>query len=173
MMSPLADVADIVAKATIVAGIAIAAGWLARRQRAAVRHLIFAAAFVVLALLPAARVMGPSIPVRLPLARTAWTPPALPPAAGELTFAGRSSSSGQATRDPGWPATATSTLLQATWLVGGIACLLTVALGLWQIRRVQRDAVPWRGAQITETIWRAGREAESSTSWCTKLSPVR
>jgi uncharacterized protein (TIGR03435 family) len=149
MMSPLADVADIVAKATIVAGIAIAAGWLARRQRAAVRHLIFAAAFVVLALLPAARVMGPSIPVRLPLARAAWTPPALPPAAGELTFAGRSSSSGQATRDPGWPATATSTLLQATWLVGGIACLLSVALGLWQIRRVQRDAVPWRGAQIT------------------------
>ena len=40
MMSPLADVADIVAKATIGAGIAIAAGWLARRQRAAVRHLI-------------------------------------------------------------------------------------------------------------------------------------
>jgi hypothetical protein len=45
---------SLIAKATLVTACALVAGWLARRRRAAVRHLIFAGAFMVIALLPAA-----------------------------------------------------------------------------------------------------------------------
>jgi beta-lactamase regulating signal transducer with metallopeptidase domain len=154
MMSPVLNVvnivvvADLVAKATVVAGFAIAAGWVARRQRAALRHLIFVAAFVVLGLLPAARVVVPSLLVRLPVASpTAGTSAVLPLTAGDLTFvADASPQSG--THGPNWPAISTSTLLQAAWMAGAIVCLLPVGLGLWQIRRVRRHALPWRDVQV-------------------------
>jgi uncharacterized protein (TIGR03435 family) len=158
MMSPVlnvmnflnvVDVADLVAKATVVTGFAVAAGWLARRQRAAVRHLIFVAAFVVLGLLPAASVIVPSILVRLPVATaTAGTSAVLPLTVGDVTFVAPASSQ-PGTHGPDRPAISTSTLLQAAWLAGAIVCLLPVGLGLWQIRRVRRQALPWRDAQVT------------------------
>jgi uncharacterized protein (TIGR03435 family) len=151
MISPVVDVvdvADLLAKATVVTGLAIAAGWVARRQRAALRHLIFVAAFVVLGLLPAARAVGPSILVRLPVApATAGMPPVLPLTTGELTLVAKTSSE-FGTRSRSWPAISASRLLRAAWLAGAIVCLLPVGLGLWQIRRVRRRALPWRDAQV-------------------------
>src|SRR4249920_599258 len=102
------NVADLVAKATVVTGFALAAGWLARRQRAAVRHLIFVAAFVVLGLLPAASVIVPSVLVRLPVATaTAGTSAVLPLTAGDLTFVAAASSQ-PGTHGPDRPAISTS-----------------------------------------------------------------
>jgi hypothetical protein len=54
---------SLIVKATVVTAFAIVAGWLARRRRAAVRHLIFVAAFAVLALIPAATAVLPAVPV--------------------------------------------------------------------------------------------------------------
>ena len=59
---------SLIAKATVVTGFAIVAGWLTRRVRAAVRHLIFVAAFMTLALLPAATAILPTLPIPVRLA---------------------------------------------------------------------------------------------------------
>jgi hypothetical protein len=85
---------SLIAKATVVTALAIAGGWLARHRRAAVRHLIFAAAFAALALLPVATAVIPavSIPVRvLVMPVTTGAPRATPAdrAIEGVTFRGR------------------------------------------------------------------------------------
>ena len=141
---------SLIAKATVVTAFAMVAGWLARHQRAAVRHLIFVGAFAVLALLPAATAVMPAFPVRL-LAVPAMAPAApmapLNRTVEVLTFvAGGPSESHAGSRSTG-PVLSTLTLLMIVWLAGAICTLVPVALGLWQIRRVRRHGLPWRDAQ--------------------------
>jgi uncharacterized protein (TIGR03435 family) len=140
---------SLIAKATVVTAFAMVAGWLARHQRAAVRHLIFVGAFAVLALLPAATAVMPAFPVRL-LAVPAMAPAApvapLNRTVDVLTFvAGGPSESHAGSRTE--PVLSTLTLLMIVWLAGAICTLVPVALGLWQIRRVRRHGLPWRDAQ--------------------------
>lgn len=143
---------SLIAKATAVTALAIVAGWLARRQRAAVRHLIFVGAFAVLALLPAATAVMPSVPVavRLPAMRAAAdTERATPlnPGVDALMAAGGGPSEARASTRKR-PALSIFTLLATVWLAGAIGCLVRVALGLWQIHRVRRSGLPWRNAQM-------------------------
>src|SRR4030095_3317226 len=137
---------SLIAKATVVSAFALIAGWLARRRRAAVRHLIFLAAFAVLALLPAATAVMPAIPVPLQLLampETAGTVRAIslnraPEPVDALTFpAGRPAEPRASNRTS--PALSTRMWLLIVWLAGVIGCLVPVALGLWQIRRVRRQ----------------------------------
>jgi uncharacterized protein (TIGR03435 family) len=142
---------SLIVKATVVTALALGAGWLARRRRAAVRHLIFVAAFAVLALLPAATAVVPavSVPVHIQtLPAAADTPRVIPldRPGGTLMVAVEGPSSGTDSR--AWPALSTFTLFSMTWFVGAICCLVPVAAGLWQIRRVRREGLPWRDAQI-------------------------
>jgi beta-lactamase regulating signal transducer with metallopeptidase domain len=142
---------SLIAKATAVTAFAIVAGWLARRKRAAVRHLMFVGAFAVLALLPAATAVIP--PVRVPVRLMAT------PAAAEMARATPLDRTGNVVMVPGgrpsesrasnrsWPALSTFTLLATVWVAGAICCLVHVALGLWQIHRVRRDGLPWSDAQ--------------------------
>ena len=144
----------LIAKATFVIAFAMFAGWLARRRRAAVRHLIFAAAFAVLALLPAATAVMPAVPFGVRFSSTSAiedTASATPlnrtvEALETLTFAAGGPSESHST-SRSWPVLSTSTLLTTVWLAGVICCLVPVALGLWQIRRVRRHGLPWRDAQ--------------------------
>ena len=74
-----------------------------------------------------------------------------------LTFvAGGPSESRASSRT--WPVLSRSTLLPTVWLTGVICCLVPVALGLWQIRRVRRHGLPWPDAQTmtNELARRAG-----------------
>jgi uncharacterized protein (TIGR03435 family) len=142
---------SLIAKATVVLACAMAAGWLARHRRAAVRHLIFAGAFAALAVLPAATAAVPAVPVRL------LTMPSIADAERAIPFnwtveiamlaAADSSEARAASRT--WPVLSPFTLLPTVWLAGVICCLVPVALGLWQIRRVRRHGLPWREAQTT------------------------
>src|SRR5580765_5578334 len=144
----------LIAKATFVIAFAMFAEWLARRRRAAVRHLLFAAAFAVLALLPAATAVMPavSIGVRFPatsaIEDTASATPLKRTVEGleTLTFVGDGPSESHST-SRSWPVLPTPMLLTTAWLVGVICCLMPVALGLRQIRRVRRHGSPWRDAQ--------------------------
>jgi bla regulator protein BlaR1 len=144
----------LIAKATFVIAFAMFAGWLARRRRAAVRHLIFAAAFAALALLPAATAVMPAVPigVRFPATsaiedRASATPLNRTVEAGEtLTFPADGPSESHST-SRSWPVLPTPMLLTTAWLVGVIGCLMPVALGLRQIRHVRRHGSPWRDAQ--------------------------
>src|SRR3954468_695524 len=63
-------VISLLAKATVVIVFALIAAWLARRQRASLRHLIWLAAFAVLALLPAGAAVMPSVPIHVPFPST-------------------------------------------------------------------------------------------------------
>ena len=143
-------VLSLVAKATVVTAFAVVAGWLARRRRAAVRHLIFVAAFAVLALLPAATALIPAVPVPIRLvAMPATDAPRATPlnrTVEALTFVAGVPSGSRASGGIS-PVRSTFTVLPALWLAGAIWCLMPVALGLWQIRRVRRRGLPWREAQ--------------------------
>ncbi|HEY3886814.1 MAG TPA: hypothetical protein VGL62_16485, partial [Vicinamibacterales bacterium] len=65
--------ASLVVKATVIAVLAVAGARLARRSRAAVRHVWLAAAIAILLLLPIASLAAPSVTIRLPIARTIAT----------------------------------------------------------------------------------------------------
>jgi uncharacterized protein (TIGR03435 family) len=142
----------LIAKATVVIAFALVVGWLARRRRAAVGHLIIMAAFVVLALLPAATAVMPavSVPVRLlampATGDTARAPPLNRTVETVMFVAGGPSESRAGSRRT-WRALSTLGVLQTVWMAGVICYLVPVALGLWQIRRVRRQGLPWRDAQ--------------------------
>ena len=139
---------SLIVKATVVIAVAMAAGWLTRRRRAAVRHLIFAGAFAVLALLPAATAVVPAVPVRLAMpsiADTGFTAPVNRTVEALMLVAGGPSESPVNSRTR--PMRSPFTLLPIVWSAGLICCLVPVALGLWQIRRVRRHGLPWRDAQ--------------------------
>jgi bla regulator protein blaR1 len=143
---------SLIAKATVVTALALVAEWLARRRRAAVRHLIMVAAFAVLALLPSATTVIPAIriPLRfLAMPATGDAVRATPfnrTSEGVMLVAGGPSESRAGSRRT-WPAPSTFRLLSTVWLAGVICCLVPVALGLWQIRRVRRHGLPWADGQ--------------------------
>ena len=65
----------IVVKVTVVAALGLAAAWLARRSRAAVRHALLAVTFGATLLLPIASIVAPPVHVTVPVAevsRAAW-----------------------------------------------------------------------------------------------------
>jgi len=140
---------SLIAKVTVVTGFAVVAARLVRHQRAAVRHLILAAAFAVIALLPAATAVTPAVPVRLlPMLARTDTAPATQrhrPVEALMFVAGGPSESHVSGRI--WPVPSSATLMLFVWSTGAICCLVPAALGLWQIRRIRRHGRPWRDAQ--------------------------
>lgn len=151
---------SLAAKATVVIMLAMGAAWMARRRRAAVRHVFFVAAFAALAVLPAATAIVPAValPVRLPVmpTTTADAARAIPP--DRTVEATMPLGAGSSTPRPGAGisrAPSTSTALLTIWVAGAIGCLVHVAIGLWQIRRIRLQGVPWREAQaITNDLAR-------------------
>ena len=146
----MSDPVSLVAKATIVVVFALAAGRLARHRRASLRHLVFLAAFAVLALLPAAATVIPAVavPVRIPsVAATvddAQVIPVIRTVDGVLSMpAGRP----QPPAGRAWPMLTLFTWMSAVWIAGVLGGLMPLALGMWQVRRVRRDGLPWRDAQ--------------------------
>ena len=140
---------SLIVKATVVTAAAMGAGWLTRRRPAAVRHLIFVATFAVLALLPLAATILPAISVRVVVTpATAGTAGATPlhPIVDGTTLVARAAAS-PVTGSRSRPALSLAALLSAVWLTGVLSCLASVVLGLWQIRRVRRDGLPWDDAQ--------------------------
>src|ERR1700722_5813510 len=72
----------IVVKVTVVAALGLAAAWLARRNRAAVRHALLAAMFGAALVLPIASIVAPSIHVAVPV--VGMTRAALPLVVGTI-----------------------------------------------------------------------------------------
>src|SRR5579862_4361963 len=62
--------ASVVAKATVIAAFGLMGARLARRSRAAVRHILLAATFTVLLLLPVASLIVPPVRVAVQTERT-------------------------------------------------------------------------------------------------------
>jgi TonB family protein len=143
---------SLVVKATLVMVLAFAGAQLARRRSAGVRHALLASLFAALLLLPLVSLVAPPFAVQVNAPRPAAS-------IGVATF--RTTVTARATRARAAPAESprsapsASTLLVAGWTVGAALFLLPVLAGLWQVRSLRRNALPWRAGQaIAEDLAR-------------------
>jgi uncharacterized protein (TIGR03435 family) len=130
---------SIILKATIIMTLALAGVIVARRSRASVRHLMLAAGFLILLVLPFAIWLAP--PVKLEVPRL---PKAVPAALLE-TSAAVAPVTVQVTTTNRSPATSIplSTTIAVVWIAGGILLSLPIVMGFWQLGRIRRSGSPW------------------------------
>jgi uncharacterized protein (TIGR03435 family) len=134
----------ILIKVTVIMALAFAGLKLARRSRAAVRHVLLAASFVVLLMLPIASIIAPAVSVAMPAAvQQAIEPlivepivqdPPMPSTAG-------ASPTTSAASESAWPSL--SAFLLGSWIAGVAVFLLPVILGMRQVGALRRSAFPW------------------------------
>jgi uncharacterized protein (TIGR03435 family) len=144
---------SIIAKATVVLGLALLAVRSFRHTRASVRHIVLASAFGVLVMLPAVVRVLPPVAVPVPVIAVSDPIPRrlfvvdgavtsrLPPVFDVTASPGRI--------PPAWMAT----ILRSVWI--GIAALfvLPVAVVLWRLHELRRGSVPWpRGEPLLRTL---------------------
>ncbi|HVE72132.1 MAG TPA: M56 family metallopeptidase [Thermoanaerobaculia bacterium] len=125
-------------KSTLILAGAFAVAMLARRARAAVRHAIFAAAFLALLLLPiASSRLAPR--VELPVFKAEASAPMQAPAQAVIQPAIVTTAVAQlpATR---WSAADVAIAIYAT---GVLSILLMLAAGVWRLHRWASDADVW------------------------------
>ena len=138
---------SIAAKATVVLLVTLIAAQAARRGRASVRHLLLTAGFGVLLVLPVVAALAPPLlvdvaPVRVldgnyPADSVFLSIPVPVPEMPAVIVA------------PGaqpWDSTA-GELLVLAWLGGVIVFAAPVLVGLVQVRRFRRTALPWAAGQ--------------------------
>jgi TonB family protein len=135
--------ASILAKATVIAALGLLATLVARRSRAAVRHALLAALFAVLLVLPIASLVAPPVRIALPAAEERTGQGFSGPVALDLPAAPAQLSAGSASPVPPPAGLSPSTLWLAGWIAGTVLFLLPVVMGLWQVRRLRRAALPW------------------------------
>jgi beta-lactamase regulating signal transducer with metallopeptidase domain len=160
MMSILTDAAvyltsvavvAILVKATLFLVVGLCAVWLTRRARASVRHLLLAATFATLIVLPALVLVGPAVSIEVPaLARNAaQATSAIQPLAGSTSVSPSIGTAGRADRlglgrsgRLSWRAIALT-----IWLAGAVLAMLSTTIDLWRVRRIVRDGLPWPALQ--------------------------
>ena len=135
---------SILLKATLFLAFGLAAAWLARRQRASVRHWLLAATFATLLGLPFLVLLGPAVSIEVPVAAGAggpastnpgaWSSPVLMPAPVETDTA-------PALNQPSGPSW--STLALCVWFGGAVLLMMSAALDLRRIRLTVRNGLPW------------------------------
>lgn len=135
---------SILLKATLFLVLGLTTTWLARRERASVRHLLLAATFATLLTLPFLVFLGPTFSVEIPivaeddaLAATNTTVTSdserAPASVNTIAAAVRTKSSG-----PSWP-----TLALGVWFSGAALLMISVAFDWWRVRRIIRNGLPW------------------------------
>ena len=140
---------SILAKATLITTIALAAAWLARGARAAVRHMMLAASFAALLALPAASLLVP--PVRIAVARQADAPPSVASAI-DVTQTTAPAPAGDAVA-PSSTSQLTEhevplyDLLLAGWIAGAAVFVLRMIVGLRGVHLLRRSSMAWRDGQ--------------------------
>ena len=132
--------ATLLVKATLTLAVVLAVTGLARRSRAAARHVLLVAAFAVLLTLPAASFVMPSRGVTLPAPLAASSAPvtAVVPVmtSPSPTRLGAQESGDTFRIDSGMTASA---LLWTVWGAGAFLCLLPVLFGTWHLRALRRS----------------------------------
>lgn len=142
----------LIAKATVILGIALVATRAARRAPASVRALILATAFGLLFVLPIASALSPAREVQIPEAYAPlflWEDEA---AAGmPLDVVAPRPAAAGTTRS--WPVPSVISLARSMWVLGVVATLAPLLLGLRRSRAVRRDAREWAdGATLASTL---------------------
>ena len=144
---------SIIAKATVVLGLALVAVRSFRHTRASVRHVVLASAFGVLVVLPAVVSLLPpvAVPVPMTVPNDAIAPRLLvadgattthPPPVLDVRQA-------PARVSPDWVAT----WLRSAWLAVAALFLVPVAIVLWRLHRLRRGGLPWiKGEPLVRTL---------------------
>ena len=143
----------IIFKATLTLVAALSVAKLCVRSRASVRHLLFAATFGALLLLPLANAVVPAIVVEVSGARATVSSPVGLVArdstqhADVVRAATSSPDSGKSI------ALSLQQTLVAAWFFGVVIFSVPIVLGLSQVRRLCRHGLPWRqGRSIIDGI---------------------
>jgi bla regulator protein BlaR1 len=147
---------SIVAKVTITTALGLAAAWVARGNRAAIRHALLAATFGVILLLPVVSLMAPQVHIIVPVEveRRVAVPPLVEAVATSRSEAAVVAAGYRvipAVPQRSWPSL--PVLLFAGWTIGAVLFLLPVVIGRRQIRSLLRSGLPWRhGQSVAELI---------------------
>jgi uncharacterized protein (TIGR03435 family) len=143
----IATALGIVLKATVTTTLALAGVYVARRRRAAVRHVVLLAAFAALLVVPLASALAPVMPIEVAVPAPKVTAPAPAPVetVGALPIAAvQPHGLAMAEPAPVPPARiSSSAVLFTIWAAGALLFLLPVAAGMWQVRALRRAATPW------------------------------
>ena len=179
-------VVSLLVAVTVTAGLALVAAFVAGRSRAAVRHLVLAAAVGVLAMLPLAATMPISIPVFVPAASSSadFVAPAVDVINDFVSDAAASASKAPSpSRAEGPASSSLAAGIAAMWIIGAIASVVPLLIGLVQIRSLRRSGLPWMdGARVVGELaqqLRVGRpidvlrhESVAGPMTCGLLRPV-
>ena len=142
-------IASILAKVTVIAAIGLIGAALARRNRAAVRHVLLAASFSVMLVLPVTSLIAPPVRIAVPVA--VQKDAVLPPHPGAIQSAtplmspDALSAVTPAVLRSSRPSLAV--LLITGWLAGIAFSLIPMIAGLWKIRLLRRWGLPWGDGQ--------------------------
>jgi uncharacterized protein (TIGR03435 family) len=129
-------------KVTIVMTLALAAARMSRRTRASVRHVLLAASFAVLLILPIASISMPAFTVAVPISTGQLPAPVVgvldAPRTVSTSVAGAAAAAPAPSRAVPW-----LSIALAAWIGGAVLFLLPVIVGLWQVRSLRRGGLPW------------------------------
>src|SRR5581483_4511064 len=126
---------SLLVKTTVVSSVALMIQVVARRQSAAVRHVLLTAEFAILLVLPLAAIVLPAIRITIPIARSE----SIASQArydGSFVVPAQTQTEGNRTSDPGnrrgsvWE----SEPVLAIWLAVFLVLLIPIANGLWRLR---------------------------------------
>jgi uncharacterized protein (TIGR03435 family) len=164
MLTMMPFAASLLAKVTIVMLLALAGARMGRRNRAAVRHVLLAAGFAAVLLLPIVSVAAPAIRLVIPAA-AARSGSGATNAAYETIVASMApfaetgtdvAGTPQPSPWPSWPV-----LAGGVWALGTTLFLLPVFAGLAQVRSLRRSARPWPHGQAVAGTLAGGAPARS------------
>jgi beta-lactamase regulating signal transducer with metallopeptidase domain len=134
----------ILVKATLIMLIGLGAAQLAAKARASVRHVLLAATFGALALLPVAVLLVPAaripIVINRPTDPAAFAIPGQPPSPGLSTGVSNQESSA---RPSAVSMPTPTTILRFGWASGFAFLIAAFGVSLWRLNRMRRLAYPW------------------------------
>ena len=141
---------------TAILALALVGTHFARKSRAAVRHVLLAAAFGALLTLPFASMVAPSVPLEVPASVHAVIVPIDvepdPIATGAPARVETAAPPSPSNTRTSWSWPSLATILVGAWIAGALVFLVPVFVGLWQVRGLRRSGLPWSDGGVTVTL---------------------
>jgi beta-lactamase regulating signal transducer with metallopeptidase domain len=136
----------LVVKATALLAAGLVLTRVANRAGASVRHLILAATFAAVLVLPLAWPVAPAIMIDVPVAaRSLAVSPASSVASARSADVGAVETTDSAAGRGRWSMPDWPVALRIVWAAGAVLMLLSLVAGVWRSRRIRRTAVPSLG----------------------------
>src|SRR5262245_56876171 len=141
-----------VVKVTVILGVALAAIGIARRTRAAIRHVMLVVAFLAILALPVAMRLLPEVIVDVPVVRASTIVGTILPTVSDqmgqpAAVQPSTPPSGRARGSSIVPTVSFEAVLIVLWAIGVCLAILPLAHGVLELRRMRRQATPFAEGQ--------------------------